>query len=128
MVELGLGSENVYTFICSVGDTVEICRPLGYPPVSWGEGKDPSIYLNGFRILYPELGKFDGSPGNRCVNYVHEQSGSQVIQYMSVGLGTVIFYAVLEGIIIHDHASIPQGGPAFATYYAELPEDAGEET
>jgi len=114
-------SENVTTMICTVKDKLKLCRPPGYPPVMWGEDADKGVYLNGFRVVYPKLGKFDGAPeGNKenCVYYRHEKSGRQIIEFMSTDLGRHYFYIILEGVVVHDHASIPQGGPAYATYYS----------
>lgn len=118
-------SDDITTTICAVGDKLKVCRPLGYKPVTWQEGADVDIYLNGFRILYPELGKFEGAPEDNktnCVYYRHEKSGRQVIEFVSTDLGDNYFYIILEGIVVHDHASIPQGGPAYATYYSEIEE------
>jgi len=123
-------SDNVTTTICAVGDKLKVCRPLGYKPVTWEESADSKIYLNGFRILYPEIGEFEGkadSSGN-CIYYKHLKSGRQVIEFVSTDLGDNYFYVTLEGIVVHDHASIPQGGPAYATYYSEPEEDSGEES
>jgi len=125
-------SENVTNAVCGVNDKVKLCRPVGYPPVTWAEDADEKIYLNGFRVVYPELGEFDGFPNianeqNNCVYYKHLKSGRQVIEFVSVFLGKHYFYIILEGIVVHDHASIPQGGPAYATYYSEPEEGAVEE-
>jgi len=120
-------SGNVTNAVCSVNDKLKLCRPIGYKPVTWEEGANEGIYLNGFRVVYPELGKFEGTPegDTNCVYYRHEKSGRQVIEFMSADLGKHYFYLILEGIVVHDHASIPQGGPAYATYYSE-PEEVEE--
>jgi len=81
--------------------------------------------------LDQKLGKFirlnDVNSKSGFVYYEHLESGRQIIRYKSQTLTTVLFYIVVQGVQIHDHASIYQGGPAFATYYAELPADAAEE-
>ena len=121
-------SDGVITIVCAVNDKFKICRPLGYKPVTWGEDADKKVYLNGFRVVYPELGEFEGKPEDNkddCVYYRHLKSGRQIIEFVSIDLGNNYFYIVLEGITVHDHASIPQGGPAYATYYSESGE--GEE-
>jgi len=123
-------SDNVTTMVCTVGDKLKLCRPFGYPPVTWDDDANVKVYLNGFRVVYTELGEFDGladTAGN-CIYYKHKKSGRQVIEFMSTALGKRYFYIILEGVVIHDHASIPQGGPAYATYFSEPEEEgAGEE-
>ena len=129
--QINVDSSNVVSFALNVGDKVKICAPINYPPATFPTNVtyDPKYYLNGFIVLDQELGEFQGIPdgSNLCVYYMHNKSGRQIIQYSSDGLGETTFYAVVEAITVHDHASVPQGGPAFATYYAELPEDAVEE-
>ena len=123
-------SENVTNAVCSVGDKVKLSRPVGYPPVTWENDADVKIYLKGFRVVYPELGEFDGlvdAAGDR-IYYKHLKSGRQIIEFVSLFLGRHYFYLILEGIVVHDHASIPQGGPAYATYYSEPEEGSGEES
>ena len=126
-----INSSNVVSFVASIGDTVKICRPVGYPPHVLGinyEYTSSDTSINGFRILYTELGRFvdDDTLGvdDICIRYLHEKSGMQIIEYTAAGAAvTTKFYAILQGIMVHDHASIHQGGPAFATYYAEVPEE-----
>jgi len=119
---LDVDSQNVFKFTASVGDKVKICSPAHYPPAPRTEATPAAQYSNGFILYYPDIGAFESGAGARCVYYRHKRSGTQIIKYISIGLGTVEFYAVIEGIVVHDHASIPQGGPAFATYYAEIEE------
>lgn len=127
--DVDIDSQNVLSFAMSVGDRVKLCGPVNYPPVIFPDDPayDAKYYLNGFIVLNQDLGEFEGSPtgSNLCVYYRHKQSGRQIIQYASEGLGQMSFYAILEGITVHDHASIPQGGPAFATYWAESREEEG---
>lgn len=124
---VNVDSQNVVTFAMGVGNRVKLCAPVNYPPVTFptGEAYGLEYYLNGFMILNQDLGEFEGTPvgSNLCVYYRHKKSGRQIIQYSSDALGDITFYAVLEGITVHDHASIPQGGPAFATYWAETREE-----
>lgn len=108
-------------FTVRVGDLVKIERPKGYPPVEFEGNPDPKQYLNGFVIMYPELGEFEDEIEGTAVYYRHNLSGKQIIEYISRGLGRYKFRAELEGIIVHDHSSVHTGGPAFATYYAEVP-------
>lgn len=120
--DINIDSENTVSFAVGVGDTVELVRPLGYPPIDYSDADsyDPKYYLNGFRILDEAIGEFEEASGNMGVIYKHNQSGKQVIQYTSDGLTTMSFYAILQGITIHDHASVYQGGPAYGTYYANI--------
>jgi len=111
-----------------VGDSVRLYRPHGYLGVEY-TNSNTEIYRFGFKILYPTLGKFiadsgdagtAAAPGARSwVTYLHEKSGKQVIEFMSSELGTHKFHIVIQGVLVHDHASIAMGGPAFATYYSE---------
>ena len=123
--EINLDSENIVEFTVSVGDTIKLCPPPSYPPMSF-TNTDTGKYLKGFLIMRPDLGKFTGSLGD-CVKYKHDKSGKQIIQFASRGLGEKYFYAIVSGITVHDHASIAQGGPAFATYFADVPAEQTEE-
>jgi hypothetical protein len=105
---------------CGVGQTIKLSRPQYYKGVN--QNLDTKVGVNGFRVLYPELGEIIESstdPGKTWIKYKHKKSGTQVIEFTSVDLGTHVFTAVIQGITVHDHASIPMGGPAFATYYSE---------
>jgi hypothetical protein len=116
-------SENIVTFTVGVGDRVKITRPLGYPPVEYSSSLvlDEAEIYRVFRVINTDLGVFEGGPAGdpMSVYYRHQKSGRQVIQYISDGLVMMYFYAILDGITVHDHASVPQGGPAFATYYSD---------
>ena len=135
MTDIRLNSPNVTTFTASIGDVMKINRPVGYPPYT--PGKTPSdptkteYEVYGFKILDQQLGKFirlnEVTLKSGFVYYEHQKSGRQVIRYKAQTLTITLFYIIVQGVLIHDHASIYQGGPAFATYYAELPEDAEEE-
>jgi hypothetical protein len=121
---VGPDSQNVVTFTIGVGDTVRLCPPVNYLPVSFPEDPekyDPNYFLNGFIVLDHSLGKLSVATGsNMCVYYTHNKSGRQIIQYCSDSLGLRNFYAILEGVVVHKHDSIAQGGPAFATYWSGL--------
>lgn len=118
-------------FTANVGDVIKLCRPAGYPP--WPVGNPPGgaviseeTQRIGFRLLDPVCGKFirTTTAADTCVYYSHEKSGRQVISYYAGGsVVPITFYAVVQGILIHDHASIYMGGPAYATYYAETPKE-----
>jgi hypothetical protein len=135
MTDLRLNSPNVTTFTASIGDVIKITRPVGYPP--YAPGKTPTgaaagkYESYGFKILDQDLGQFIRTDEIKLksgfVYYEHLESGRQIIKYKSQSLTDTLLYIIVQGIQIHDHASIYQGGPAFATYYAELPADAAEE-
>jgi len=111
---------------CSVGDTLKIYRPLGYKGIKFiVENTDSEKQRFGFSILYPNLGKFVGDSGDESTSaswvlYKHEKSGRQIIRFISNELGYNVFTLVVQGIPVHDHASIAMGGPAFGTYFTEL--------
>lgn len=105
---------------CRVGDKVLLTRPLYYKGIE--QGDDKKVTANGFKILYPALGEFidySKDVGKSWVKYHHLKSGQQVIEFRSNDLGTHIFTCVIQGITVHDHASVDMGGPAYATYYSE---------
>jgi len=124
-------ASNVVYYVCSVDDKLKICQPAMYLPVTF-EGADypESQYLAGFAIFYPELGKFEGmvEGSDMCVYYRHLKAGQQIIAYYSTGVTNKVFYIVLDGIKVHDHSSIQQGGPAYATYYSRIREEMEEES
>lgn len=135
MTDLRLNSPNVTTFTASIGDVIKITRPVGYPV--YAPGKTPlevpsgEYEAYGFKILDQKLGRFirldEVTLKSGFVYYEHLESGRQIIKYKSKSIRDTLLYIIVQGIQIHDHASIYQGGPAFATYYAELPADAVEE-
>ena len=135
MTDIRLNSPNVTTFTASIGDVIKITRPVGYPP--YAPGKTPSAptkteyEVYGFKILDQQLGHFirlsEINLNSGFVYYEHLKSGRQIVRYKAQTLTVTLFYIIVQGVQIHDHASIYQGGPAFATYFAELPEDAAEE-
>lgn len=117
---LGPDSANTMSFAIGVGESVKLCPPVLYPPAAFDTQNN--YQQKGFKLLNTEIGEFTSDPEDSssiCVVYKHNRSGKQIVQYVSRGLGEKYFYAILEGITIHDHGSIYQGGPAFATYYAE---------
>jgi hypothetical protein len=125
--------DNISYFSVSVGDTVRICRPLGFMP--W-RGNKPSTmpapgdyYQYGFTVMNRDIGKFIDkmSENSYCVKYKQLKSGKQIIRYDAGGALTkdMSLYIILQPVIVHDHASVHQGGPAYATYYAEVPQEEG---
>ncbi|RLB84882.1 MAG: hypothetical protein DRH15_04200 [Deltaproteobacteria bacterium] len=118
-------AKNTSYLTCTVGDRVKLIHPLGHPPTEFSGDKPETQYLKGFIILKPELGEFEGYDDKGYVYYRHKHSGRQIIKYVSEGLGSFEFYLVVEGIVVHDHASVAMGGPAFATYYSEHRQEEG---
>jgi len=113
-------SQTVY-FSLSVGSSVKICPFIPDPPALKSEEDKTSTVVRGFKLLYPELGTLtEDATSEICVIYKHNKSGKQIIEYPTVGLSNKIFYAILSGINVHDHASVYEGGPAFATYFSEV--------
>lgn len=121
-------------FTANVGSVLRLCRPAGYPPWPIDNKPESTETLNleyeamGFKLLEPIYGKFirleELTDDDTCVYYQHEKSGRQIISYYANGaIVPIVFYAVVQGITVHDHASIYMGGPAFATYYAETPQE-----
>ncbi len=124
-IEVNLDSENIVEFTVSIGDKIRLCPPIAQPAIEFTAdqlSEKPDHRLKGFTILNDKLGEFTGEDGD-CVIYYHTKSGRQIIQYNSMGIGYKVYYAIVDGIIVHDHASIHEGGPAFATYYAETPRE-----
>jgi hypothetical protein len=122
MADISVDGENMMTFVVAVGDKIRLVAPQGYPPVTFADDVEARYFKNGFEVLETGLGRFtEDDAGNAAVVYEHQSSGKQVIRYTTSCLAPryLYFYAVLEGITVHDHASIPQGGPAFATYYSD---------
>lgn len=116
------------TINCIVGDVFMLTRPLHYKGIE--QGDDEEISINGFRIVYPELGKFTGhstDTGKSWVEYTHSKSGAQIIEFTSADLGRYVFTCVIQGVSVHDHSGIPMGGPAYATYYSEPTVPGNEE-
>jgi len=124
MSNIDIDSQNIVRFTASIGDKIKICAPAHHLPISTKpDNVEADQFSNGFVLYYPNIGSFESGAGARCVYYRHKRSGAQIIKYISVGLGTTEFYAIVDGIIVHDHASVYQGGPAYATYYAEVEEE-----
>ena len=115
------GESGVQSFYCVVGDTIEICHPLFYKGATV-ENVSSTIALKGFRVLYPNLGELsDVESGEyNCVRYTHKKSGKQVIEFTE-DLALSKSYLVLEAVSPHSHDSIAMGGPAYATYFTEIP-------
>lgn len=106
MNELGEMKPGVSTFTCMVGDKVRVCH---------------SKFDSGsFRIVYSKLGVIEEDSANPgCIVYNHRKSGKQIIEFTSDNPGGTKSYLVMNTVDVHDHASVPMGGPAYATYFTE---------
>ena len=104
---------------CSVGDIVKICHSKNF------RGIEASELKRGFRLSNPELGELTETGVNEwnCVYYRHNYPGKQVVEFIEAQARRRSYIEISGSIRLHDHASIPQGGPAYATYYSELDED-----
>lgn len=109
---------------CSVGDTVRICHSKHF------RGIEASELTRGFRLSNPDLGELTdtGVDEWNCVNYIHKYPGKQVVEFIEAQARRRSYIEISGSIRIHDHASIPQGGPAYATYYSEIEENEGDGT
>jgi hypothetical protein len=128
-------TQNIVTFTATVGDTLRINRPVGYPPFICDKntGNWPSYATSlpktaysalGFTVVNQTLGKFvdfaNLTYDDGYIYYLQEKSGKQIIEYLSDGIQVAKFYVVIAAMQVHDHASVYMGGPAFATYYADV--------
>lgn len=103
------------TFFAAPGNIIKVTRPLGYPP---GDG-------GGFALSDTGAGEII-EISQDYIKYKHNSFKRQTIVYTSKGgVKPLTFYLVVDSIVNHDHASIAMGGPAFATYYTEVPTEEG---
>ena len=107
---------------CAVGDTVKVCHS------KFKRGLQNEYLFNGFRLSNPDLGELKISDEWRCVYYKHNKSGKQIIEFIDSLTRSRDYIEISGSIRIHDHASIPEGGPAFATYFSEIEDEEGEGT
>ncbi|MHA1409735.1 MAG: hypothetical protein ACTSQY_05435 [Candidatus Odinarchaeia archaeon] len=122
------GYEQTVTIACLVDDKVRLLRPP-YKGIPFSSQADEKYYRYGFRILKTDLGEFvedSGDTEKSWVVYHHKKSGKQTIEFISDELGLFKFYVVIQGITVHDHASIVMGGPAYATYFTEPAQEPEE--
>jgi hypothetical protein len=119
------GKVGVNTLTCGVGDVITICHSNLKRGIVTGSIEG---VINGFRMVYPDLGELDESTkGWNCIKYHHRQPGIQVLEFIEDRALERSTLEIHGGIMVHDHASIQMGGPAFATYYTEI-EDEGAGT
>jgi len=114
-------------FTVGVGESIRICPHITDPPAT-ADNNSTSGSVRGFILSNTEIGELIEDPKSEiCVIYKHKKSGKQLLIYPTGGLSKRIFYAVLTGIVPHDHASVYQGGPAFATYFSDIDSSQTEE-
>lgn len=100
---------------CPVGERVRICHNLFH------QGVDDADKVRGFRLSNDEIGELsEVSDSWNCVNYFQKNAGVQVIEFIEDMSRNVSYIQISGNLQVHDHASIPQGGPAYATYYSEI--------
>lgn len=117
------GSLGITVFECTVGDTIEVCHSK---LVMAHEGEDR---VRGFKMSEPDMGNLvENSDKSNCVDYTHTKAGKQVLEFKERYLSKLSYIEIAGSIRVHDHSSIPQGGPAYATYYSEIEEEEAEGT
>lgn len=116
------GDPGVQTFSVTVGGEVRICHSSFFKGIDNNSTDSEGLKHNqrGFRIVYKALGEFvaDNDQDRNCVRYKHLKSGRQVIEFTE-DVANRRSYIVMQSVLVHDHASMPMGGPAYATYYSE---------
>jgi len=122
------GDPGVQTFSIVVGGSVKICHSEFFNGIAFDTTTEAKYAQKGYRIVYKPLGEFieDGTLDWKCVKYKHNKSGKQIIEFTE-DLSNRKSYLVMQGVVVHDHASISMGGPAYATYYSEPTVPTGEE-
>lgn len=105
-----LNAGDIYTFTIP-------CTPensLGVWP------KQTNGFQNGFKVANEEIGKIKKQYKTKiAIDYQHILPLNNIIYFESVTGGRV--HILIGNIFVHDHASIKTGGPAYGTYYSEVP-------
>lgn len=110
----------VVTGRCVPGDKLKICHSPFYNKHT----TDLENEVNGFSLQNDTIGRLEKDGENiDCVYYYHDKAGIQVIIFRE-GRANIIGSLTLEGIAVHDHATVTAGGPAFATYYSGPQEES----
>lgn len=72
--------------------------------------------INGFAVDNPQVGSLEASSaGDVAVVYVHKRPEENFIYFFALTGEMAVVNVV--AVPIHDHSSIIQGGPAYATYF-----------
>lgn len=72
--------------------------------------------INGFWISNNDIGTIEQILGRAAVTYTHKKAENNSIIFYARDEATKVLFNVLA-VVIHDHSTITQGGPAYATYY-----------
>ena len=120
----------VSTLNMSAGTYVEITVPVD---ASVGQGQFPldkartvkvngkdTKHVYGFVVENDTVGIVEEIPGTDLkVKYSHLKNETNRIFYYTANMEKYIIAII--AMPLHDHSSIPQGGPAFGTYYYDKP-------
>ncbi len=73
--------------------------------------------VNGFAMLYNEVGTLTAVPEEPAVIYTHKKFSINKIYFLArtgeIGIVDIV------SVPIHDHSSIVTGGPAYGTYFTD---------
>lgn len=122
----------VSTLNMSAGTYVEISTPTN---LETGQGQFPlaagtTIKINGqerthifgFVSEIETVGTIEDIPGEDVkIRYTHLKNESNRIYFYTAN--NEKYSIVIIAMPLHDHSSIPQGGPAFGTYYYDKPSE-----
>jgi len=102
----------------NMGDTYVITIPV--TPLNqggfWPTKEDG--YQNGFKLVDEKAGEITVvSKDKLSIEYKHKIAGINTIIFKSLTGDTLIISA--GSIMVHDHATIRTGGPAYGTYFTE---------
>lgn len=127
----------VSTLNMSAGTYIDISTP---PNLETGQGQfplaaDKPVKINGQDRLH----KFGFVSENEAVGTIENVPGSEDIavrySHLKNETNRIYFYTsnnekysiAIIAMPLHDHSSIPQGGPAFGTYYYDKPTEQPQE-
>ena len=117
----------VSTLNMSAGTYVEIKVPVdtGAGQGQFPLAKDRTVTVNGvqdrthiygFVVENETVGTIEDIPGDDvAIKYSHLKNETNRIFYYTANMEKYIIAII--SMPLHDHSSIPQGGPAFGTYY-----------
>ena len=73
--------------------------------------------VQGFAVLYPEVGTIEAIEGEPAVKYTHKKFSMNKIYFLA-RTGEMGHVDIIS-VPIHDHSSIVTGGPAYGTYFTD---------
>lgn len=95
--------------------------PATEPVLLNGETKS---LLNGFVLENEDVGEIIKTHSDKvAIDYKHLLPASNIIWFYAY-TGERVRMAAMP-MIVHDHSSVSQGGPAYGTYYSYIAEDDG---